>query len=377
MAKSLNIAINARVLLPGVLEGIPRYIYETTKGLILNHPEHTFFLFFDRPFGKEYIFAENVVPIILRPQARHPWLWYLWFEHILPSAFTKHNIDLFYSGESFISLKTKVPTLMVIHDLAFEAYPDHLPSHQAKYLKKYVPLFHEKADHVVAVSKFTKNHIIKNYNILADKISVAGNATPQGFELLNNFERNQFRNKYSQGDPYIIYLGSLHPRKNIVKMLQGFHEFKKEKQSKYKLILVGRKAWNTDEIENAIASTPDVIQLGLVENEEVYGLMGGADALLYVSLFEGFGIPVLEAMSCQVPVITSQDSAMSEVGQDAVHLVDPFDPGSIAKGISKVLYNEDYRTELLHNGQKRIELYSWDKTAKHIAQKLFDLLPLA
>ncbi len=369
MSKKLKIGISGRVLLPGILEGIPRYIFETTKRMILAHPEHEFYIYFDRDFDEKFVFAKNVKPKIVRPQARHPWLWKIWYEWSLPRAMKRDGIDVFYSGESFLSLRSKVPTLMVIHDLAFEAFPDHLPAVQQKYLQNNVPKFHKRADHIVAVSEFTKKHIIKNYNISPDKISVAGNAAPEGFEILTSQSKEQVRESYAGGCRYLLYLGSLHPRKNIKKLIEAFQIFKHSKGTDHKLLLIGRLAWNSGDIETAINDSADVIHLTGI-GDEVKQIMAAADMLVYVSLFEGFGIPVLEAFSCGVPVVCSKDSSMSEVGGNGVHQVDPNEADDIAKGISKVYHNEDYRSQLIREGQDRLAFFDWNTTANHVFEEL-------
>lgn len=318
------------------------------------------------------MFAENVIPIVIGPKARHPWLYYLWFEFQLPRIFKKYKIDLFYSPESFLSLKSKVPTLMVTHDLAFETYKDHLPAYQQKYNQKYGPLFHERADHIVAVSEFTKQDIIQKYGASSNKISVAGNASPSGFKPMRQDNIQSYRNKYSMGKPYILYVGSVHPRKNVASLVDAFNQYNTSVNDKYHLLIVGRKAWNATDSLKKIAKSTHVHHLEHIE-EDLPNIMAASEALAYISLFEGFGIPILEGMMSEVPVITSKDSSMSEVGGDAVHLVDPLNISDITSGIKKVLEDKSYSDALVSKGKQRTKEFNWDKTTSIISTKLFSL----
>ena len=361
-----------RLLLPGRKEGVARYTYETTKRIVRNNPQHKFFFIFDRAFDKDLIFSNNVTPVVVGPQARHPWLWHWWFEISLPRILKKHKIDLFYSPEMYISLKANVPTLMVSHDIVFETFTEHFLKHHLKYLLKMVPKFHRAADHIVAVSNFGKQDIIKHYNIPADKISVAGNACPDGFAPVTNEKKLQVQQKYSKGSPFIMYVGSIHQRKNVLRMIQAFDKYKKQSHSDLKFLVIGRMSWKTDQIQNAIENTADVIWLNQIE-EELKDIMASSEALFFASLYEGFGIPILEGMQSEVPVITSNANAMKEVAGDAAILVDPHSIEEMANAIQEATTNQSLRETLIEKGKSRVAYYSWDKTAKHLEEKLFSL----
>lgn len=373
MNRSLNIAVNLRLLLPGRKEGIPRFTWETTKRLVLNNPQHQFYFIFDRAFDESYIIADNVTPLVLGPQARHPWLWYWWFEQSLPRLFKKHKIDLFYSPEIYISLKANVPTLMVSHDIVFETYKDHLPNYQQKYLEKNAPRFHNKADHIIAVSNFVKQDLIEKYKISPDKISVAGNACPDGFKPINPEEKKSIQEKYSNSKPYLLYVGAIHPRKNVLRMIRAFNKYKKEYKTDLKFLIIGRMAWKSKEIHEAIHETQDVIYYSRIE-EELKPMMAGGEALMFASLYEGFGIPILEAMKSEIPVITSNVTSMKEVAADAALLVDPLSEDEISEAIGKLVNNKALSDQLVQRGKERLKLYNWDELAAKVENQLFGLL---
>ena len=161
----MRIAINTRLLLPHRLDGIGWFTAETVQRMVRNHPEHEFFFLFDRKPDPQFLFAPNVHALKLNPQARHPILWYLFFEWSVTRALKKHKIDLFLSPDGWMSLRTKVPTLTVIHDLNFEHADDYLrPSHQ-RYMKHFFPLFAQKATRIATVSEFSKEDIAQLYSI--------------------------------------------------------------------------------------------------------------------------------------------------------------------------------------------------------------------
>ncbi len=354
------------------MEGIARYIYETTKAMVLAHPEDEFHFFFDRAYDKKYVFADNVIPHVLFPQARHPLLWHLWFEYAVPRKLKKLDIDVFYSGDMYLSKSTMVPQLLVSHDLNFVHQPEYLQKKHRAYLKKNMPLFHSIADHIISVSDYTKSDIVNHYGIDPQRISVAGNATPEGFTPLDSERIKKIRDQYTDGKPYYIYVGSLHPRKNIARLLKAYDLYKQATGSDYKLVIYGRNAWETSDISEVLKSLnykQDVIFLS--NNEpQVSDIMGAAFALTYVSLFEGFGIPILEGFSAGVPVITSTRTSMPEVAGDAAILVDPESTQAIANAMVKLHSDEKLRFQLIEAGHLQKELFSWEKTAKTIYSQL-------
>jgi len=369
----MKIAVNARTLLIGRMEGVGRYIYETTKRMVLSHPDDEFFFFFDRPYDDHFIFADNVTPMVVYPPARHPILWHLWFEWSVPYYLKKYNIDVFYSGDTYLSMKTKIPTLLVCHDIAYRHYPNHLRKSHLRYYQNHFPKYHRKADHIVAVSEFTKRDIVDAYGISPDKVSVGYNATPNGFAPTDENQKIEIRTSLTDGKPYFIYIGSLHPRKNVVNLIKAFDLFKTAHQTDHRLVLVGRMAWKNEELQSThdkIKHKEDIIFTGHLTNNQLPAFLSASDALTYVSVFEGFGIPILEGMSSGVPVITSNVSSMPEVAGDAALLIDPHDPQSIVSGMYEIISNPALRADLIHKGIQRAKEFSWDQTAQHIYGQL-------
>jgi len=354
------------------MEGVARYIYETTKSMVLSHPEVNFHFLFDRPYDKQFIFSDNVTPHVIGLPSRHPILWYLWFEIALPKFFNQYDIDVFYSGDMYLSLKADIPTLMISHDLNYLHYPDGLRWSHLKYYEYFMPKYHRAANHLVTVSEATKLDVIDKYGIVNDDISVASNAVPESMEVLSYERIHAIRKEITDGEPYFVYVGSLHPRKNIERLLQAYDTFRKKYDTNTKLLIYGRMAWKTNKIFSIYESLEykaDVIFFGN-EKLQVNEVIGAAEVLCYVSLFEGFGIPILEAFACGVPVITSNVSSMPEVAGDAALLVDPLDVADIADKMIALSSNDALKTELVEEGHLQVQRFSWDTSAKHIFEQL-------
>jgi len=362
----MNIVVNTRLLIKDKLEGIGWFTYESFKRITCQHPEHHFYFIFDRPFHPDYIFSDNITPIILSPQARHPLLFYIWFEWNLPPLLKRLNPDVFVSPDGYLSLRSGIKSLAVIHDLNFEHYPEDLPFLIRKYYRYFFPRFSAKANRIATVSEFSKQDIIQQYKISPDKIDVVYDGSSELYKPLREEEIRETRSKYSGGAKYFVFIGSLHPRKNLAALFRAFDLFRKQKESDVKLVIVGEKKWWTKEISeayNQMAFSGELIFCGRQKLNELRKILGAALALTYVSYFEGFGIPIVEAFCCGVPVITANVTSMPEVAGDAALLVDPFDPSSIADAMHKINEDDILRNELIHRGLRRKDVFNWQRTA--------------
>lgn len=365
----MRIAVNTRLLLKGKLEGIGWFTHQTLERMVRKHPEHEFIFFFDRPYDPSFVFAPNVTPVVVSPQARHPILFYIWFEWRLPYLLKKYKADVFLSTDGYLSLSTKVPTCLVIHDLAFEHYPEHFVTSHKLYWRHYSPRFAEKATRIATVSSYSKQDICEQYNVPSDKIDVVYNGAHDEYKPLDWNEREAVKEKYADGCEYFVFAGALHPRKNIVNLLKAFIAFKKRQRSNMKLVIVGRLAWKYEEVLQMQQEMPfreDVKWVGYMNVDELSQVMGGAYALVYPSLFEGFGIPILEALECNVPAIVSNTSAMPEVAGEAGLLVDPKNVDDIAEKMQQLYKDENLRTKLIANAKEQIKKFSWDQSADRL-----------
>lgn len=361
----MKIAVNTRLLLKGKLEGIGWVAYETLSRIVKAHPEDEFYFLFDRKPDPKFIFADNVKPVVLFPQARHPFLYIIYFEISVTRALRKIRPDIYLSTDAYLSLRSKTPQIAVFHDINFEHFPQDFPRLALWHYKKFFPKYARKAKQIITVSGFSKQDIIDNYKVEPDKINVVYNAANEGFKPLSDAEKIQIREKYTSGYQYFMFVGSLHPRKNLARLFPAYDIFKEKTDSDVKLLIVGEKRWWTEPIQKAYEAMKhkdDVVFVGHLQMKELNEMTAAALASVYVSYFEGFGIPIVEAFKCDVPVITSNVTSMPEVAGDAALLVDPFNVDSIAEAMVKML-DEDVRRNLIEKGRVRREDFSWDKAA--------------
>ena len=383
----MTIAINTRFLLPHRLEGFGWYTHEIVRRMVQQHPEDEFLFLFDRPFDPRFVYGPNVTPLVLFPPARHPVLWWLWFEQAVPRALRKHRADVFFSPDSYLSLRSEVPTVMTCHDIVPLHRPEGIPFATRKYYQHYLPKFLHRADHVLTVSEYVRQDIAQSLPpppsgggggvTMLDKISVAYNGCRDTFFPIQEIEKQAIRQQFSGGQEYFFYTGAIHPRKNIPRLIRAFEVFKKRTASPAKLLLAGRLAWQTDEVTAALeqsAHRSDIHLLGYVPEETLPKLMAAALALTYVSLSEGFGLPMLEAMHTDTPVLAANATCLPEIAGDAALLTDPLSEAAIADGLEKLWSDRDFAQKLVERGRVQRERFSWDVAAERVYQKLRDVI---
>jgi glycosyltransferase involved in cell wall biosynthesis len=373
----MRIAVNTRLLLSGKLEGLGRFTYESLKRITQQHPEHQFIFIFDRPYANEFIFSDNILPVVGYPQARHPLLWYLFFDWGIPPILKKYKADLFLSPDGWLSLRSDIPSLAVIHDLNFFHNPDWVDKFPMMYYNYFFPKFIRKAKRIATVSEYSKKDIVTRFNIDENLIDVVYNGASEYFHPLDEIEKHNTRQKFSRGKPYFLFLGLVHPRKNLTNIIYAYNEFRKNSSDVINLLVVGSTRYWTQDTHLAYEKSPyrdNIIFAGRMVNTELNAVVASALALVYASLFEGFGIPILEAMRCDTPVITSNITSMPEVGGDAVCYVDPYSISSIRDALTKIGSDNMYRNNLISRGRLQNVKFSWDKTATRLWHSVENVL---
>lgn len=369
----MRIAINARFLLTSKMEGFGWYSYEICKRLVENHPEHEFVFFFDRAYDLKFIFGKNVTPVVLSPQARHPILHYLWFEFAVTKALKKHKADVFFSPDGYLSLRTTVPQISTIHDLNFEHFPEDLPFLVRKYYRYFFPKFAQKASKILTVSEYSKQDICKTYHIPETKIRAIWNGASNAFKVLDEKSCLSLRNEYSAGNEYFIFVGSLNPRKNLKRLIEAYQNYKQKFPDGYDLVIVGEKMWSTQNQGLNIQAPfeKNIHFTGHLSLEKLTQVMGAASCLTFVPYFEGFGIPLVEAMQCGVPIIAGNKTSLPEIVGDAGLLVDPFSIDEITTAMEQIYLDENLRKTLKLKALERSKLFSWDTSAELVWEEIF------
>ncbi|HEX8313608.1 MAG TPA: glycosyltransferase, partial [Flavisolibacter sp.] len=238
--------MNTRYLLKDGLEGYGYFTKEVMQRLVTTYPDHQFHFLFDRPYDPAFLFSANVNAHVLSPEVRHPLQWKYWYDVKVPFLLKKIKADVFFSPDGQCSLLTGVPQCLAVHDLGFLHYPGAYKNSHVGYLKYFIPKFIKKAASVVTVSNFSKQDIINHYRTDEQKVSVVYNGIKDVFQPTGYEEQNAVKDKYTGGTEYFLYVGAIHPRKNLVNLLKAFSIFKRRLQSSMKLVLVGRLAWKNN-----------------------------------------------------------------------------------------------------------------------------------
>jgi glycosyltransferase involved in cell wall biosynthesis len=361
------IAVNTRLLLRDRLEGIGWFMHENLKRITAGHPEHTFLFLFDRPFSPEFIYGDNIRPLVVPPPTRHPFLWYLWFERILPGILQKHGAGIYLGPDGYMPLRTNIPCHLTIHDINFHHRPGDLPRFTRNYYRKYVPRFAERSVRIATVSEYSKSDIASSYGIDPGKIDVVYNGVNEIYAPLPPEEAERYRKLHTGGKPYFIFVGAMHPRKNLLNLLQGFDRFREKSGLDYKLAIVGEKMFLTGEMEKVYRGMKfrdEVIFKGRLSPDELRTALGASVGMTFIPLFEGFGIPLLEAMRCGIPILASNVTSLPEIAAGAAIYADPLDLEEIADGMMQLATDPALRARLVKAGRERSGEFSWDRTSE-------------
>ncbi len=362
----MTIAVNCWILRNKQIDGIGNFTIETLRPLIESHPEINFQLLCDKNFTEDYFDYPNVKKYFIFPPYRHPLLYVFFMEFALGKFLRKQKPDLFLGMDGFLCLNSSVKQLPIIYDLNFVHYPKDMPFRNSIYYRTFFKRFAKKATRIATISEYSKKDIINCYGIEAEKIDNVSCGIKDSFWPLTEAEKQTVIQKNSKGNPYFFFVGSMHPRKNIIRLIEAFDLFKQKTNSKNNLILAGNILWDDgmfEEVFKKIAFRESIIFAGRISDEELRNLLGAAEILTYVPIFEGFGLPIVEAFQAEVPVICSNVTSMPEVAGDAALQVDPFNITAIADAMELLSKNETLQKDLIRKGTVQKNKFTWKKTA--------------
>jgi glycosyltransferase involved in cell wall biosynthesis len=291
----------------------------------------------------------------------------LWFERSLKRYVNREGFDLFISPEGWVPPKLKCKSLAVIHDLNFFHFPEHLIRSHRNFLQKFFPKYAKRADRIATVSEYSKQDIERTLKVSENKIDVVYNGVSNTFKAADKKEFESIKAQFSQGKDYFIFLGTIHPRKNLKNLLLAFDQFKESKKGDEKLLVVGNRKWWPNDLESTYRSmkhSDEVIFTSRLSDEEVAKVLSASIALTYLPFFEGFGIPILEAFKCDTAVITANNTSLPEVGGDAVLYAKANDVSEIAEKMMLISTDDELRSALIKKGNERLAQFNWDKTAE-------------
>ncbi len=288
---------------------------------------------------------------------------FFWSQFFLPfNLYLKKRVDAFFSPAHYSPRFCPAPTIVTIHDLSFIFFPNDFLKTDLIKLRQWTKYSINKAKKIIAVSKTTKKDIIKYYQVPENKIEVIYN----GYEKRithKKFTLKEIKKWPVEAKNYILYVGTLQPRKNITVLIQAFHLFKRLNKN-FKLVIVGKKGWLYQDIFRLVKKlglNNEVLFTDYISDEELIFLYQKAFCFILPSLYEGFGIPILEAMSFACPVISSFTSSLPEIGGDACLYFNPKNFNELFEKIKLLAENKNLRKELIKKGKKRVKLFSWKK----------------
>lgn len=362
----MRIGVNTRFLLKHKMEGFGWYTFECFKRIVKQHPKHEFIFFFDRPYDNSFVFSDNVTPVVVYPPARHPILFKIWFDYAITRQLKKHKCDAFISPDGYLSLRTTIPQLAVIHDLNFEHNPEDIPKKALNYLKKYFPKFAHKAQRICTVSEYSKNDIVTTYGVSPNKIDVTYNGASSKFQAITKEEQEEVKKQYTKGLPYILFVGAIHKRKNLQRLINAFEQLKSKHDYPHQLLIVGEPLWDSQTLQIPSIIKDQIHFSGHLAKEQLTKVTASASLLAFVSYFEGFGIPLVEAMQCGTPVLSGNQTSLPEIGGDAVHYCNPFSVEDIYVQLNNLLSNPSLLENYSKKGIEQAKKFSWDTTAKKL-----------
>ncbi len=365
------IGIDASRAVSGQRTGTEAYTYFLIHALIplAAARTHTLRLYFNQPPAADlFPDAPHVTPVIM-PYLR------LWTHRRLVQELQQHPPDVFFTPAHVIPFHYHGRAAATVHDLGYHHFPKAHPRRQLAYLKWSTRHNGRRAQHVFADSHTTKDDLMQFDGIPAHKIQVVyPGVDPDLRRIEDEAALTAVRQKYHLTSPYLLYISTIHPRKNLERLIQAYAQ----SGLPHQLVLAGKKGWLARPILDLVAKLQEplaakIILPGFVADEDKAALISGATAVLYPSLYEGFGFPILEAQACGVPVLTSTTSSCPEVAKEAAVLVDPLDTDAITEEMCRLVADEPLRQALIAKGYMNVRRFSWPDTAVHILNALENL----
>jgi len=290
----------------------------------------------------------------------------VWMHGVLPWQAHRTKVDILHMPANVIPLFSPCPVVVTIHDLTVLTMPQNFTFWHRNYSRTFVPLAARHASRILTVSEQSKRDIVEQLGVAPDKVAVTYEAASPRFRPLSEREIAGVRQRYDLLEPFILNVGTIEPRKNLLRLLQAFATLRREGFS-YQLVQAGPRGWLFDSVlaeVNRLELRDSVRFLGRVPVEDLVGLYNAATVFAYPSLYEGFGLPVLEAMACGCPVVTSNTSSLPEVVGQAGTMIDPLSVGDLADAIQEVLEDRVVAQDMRQRGLERASQFSWQRCAE-------------
>lgn len=341
--------------------GVERYATELIKNLALLDHKNEYILYFrTKPQEWFYHLPPNFkLKVIPFPK--------FWTQTRLTLELMLNPVDLFFMTIQALPFFHPKNSVITVHDIAYEYYPKAFAPFMLFYLKLTTRWGVWRAKKIITVSESTKRDVVRTYGVNPKKIQTVHLGLPQDYKPLSYEQSQKVLDKYNLSfKKYILFISTLQPRKNIINLIDAYLKLRKENRIEEKLVIGGGKGWLWEPILKKIESAAGqgVVYLEYVPYEDLAGLYSGAELVTLPSIYEGFGLPPLEAMACGTPVVVSNVSSLPEVVGDAGELVDPNSVDSIARGLLKVLSDKELQKLMSQKGLEQAKKFNWEKTGR-------------
>jgi glycosyltransferase involved in cell wall biosynthesis len=355
--------------------GLGRYAESLTRALVAREQDHrgdpggepSYGLFYNRERGVEPLPGLEHLPATTVTLGYKPWRMLVWlgqmarvgFDRLLPRA------NLFHATEHLLLPLQSIPAVITVHDLIFRHLPEHHKPLNRWYLNLALPLYCRRATHVIAISECTRQDLVAAYGLPSEQITVIHEAADPRFRPQPPDRVAAVRRRYGLPERYLLFVGTIEPRKNLTRLLHAFETLHDEGMTRA-LVIVGKRGWLYGDFFAELERSPvrDAVLLpGFVPDEDLPAVYTGAQALVFPSLYEGFGLPALEGMACGTPVACSGTSSLPEVGGEAALYFDPTSEDDVVYTVRRLLSDPDLQDEQIRRGLERAAQFSWDRVA--------------
>lgn len=347
--------------------GLGRYA-ESLACALAEQESDRFALFYNEADHPRALAGLRHLPRRSVPLGYKPWRMAVWlgqlvgigFDRLLPDA------ELYHATEHLLMPLRHIPTVLTVHDLIFKLFPQHHKRLNYWFLNAAVPLFVRRTDAIITISESTKRDLVRHYDTPAEKITVVYEAAASHFQPTSSFTVTQVRREYALPERFLLTVGTIEPRKNLSRLLEALVRLRADDPDLH-LVVVGARGWLYESFFRRIdeLGLADVVHFpGYVLDADLPAIYTAATVVVMGSVYEGFGLPVLEAMACGTPVVSSDASSLPEVGGDAACYFDPRDVDDMTATLGRVLDDEDLRQEMSVAGLARAAKFSWERTAR-------------
>jgi glycosyltransferase involved in cell wall biosynthesis len=347
--------------------GLSRYASSLSRALNLLAPDR--FAFFFNKSGDSYVpdWLKKCSTRSVRAGYK-PWRMLVYLGQLTRVGFDAlvPDCELFHATEHLLLPLRRCPSVLTIHDLIFNLFPERHKRLNRWYLNAALPLFCRRADRIICVSERTKADLLRIWDVDTANVDVVYEAADGHFQPVPDSVVRAVRSKYGLPDQYILSVGTIEPRKNLDRLLDALRILRREGQAIY-LVLVGRLGWLYEDFLaklDAFEHSDAVLRCGFVPDDDLPAIYAGATATVMASIYEGFGLPVLESMACGTPVVCSSTSSLPEFGGDAARYFDPLDTGEMAAAIGEVWNDLELRKHMSIQGVGQAARFTWEHTAR-------------